>query len=314
MRTKGNDAEAGLLLVDKPAGPTSHDIVQAARRALRIRRIGHTGTLDPFADGLLLLAVGRMTRLVEYFHVLPKEYEAELVFGIETDTHDSTGEVTARSDSWCDIDPAAIEDTLKAFVGEFRQVPPAHSAKKVGGERSYAAAREGRSLALAPADVRIFGLEPLELAPPRLRFRTRVSTGTYIRALARDLGSELGCGAHLTALRRIAIGPFQVEDALPGDELGEGRERQSPHWLTPAAAVGWLPGRELEDTELDLVRTGRRVPRGSIGRGSVDEHPPETTGDGRAESPVALFSEGQLIGVAERDGDELQPRKVLDVG
>jgi tRNA pseudouridine55 synthase len=310
MCPTGSDSASGLLLVDKPAGPTSHDIVQAARRALGVRRIGHTGTLDPFANGLLLLAVGSMTRMVEYFHALPKTYETELELGVETDTHDPTGKVSRRSDSWRQLGDPEIEATLASLRGELRQVPPAYSAKKVGGERAYEAARSGRAVELEPVTVRVHELQPLEISPPRIRLRVRVSTGTYIRAIARDLGSLLGCGAYLTALRRTAIGPFQVADALPGAGLREGCELAAPHWLSPARAVDWLQRRELDGLELELIRSGRRVPCGSLEAGPAV---PEDTVWG-ADLPVALLREGRLIGVAERAGEELQPRKVFSDG
>lgn len=310
MSPTEGDGTSGLLLVDKPVGPTSHDIVLAARRALGVRRIGHTGTLDPFADGLLLLAVGSMTRLVEYFHALDKEYVAELELGVETDTHDPTGEISRRSDSWRQLDYPQIDAALAGLRGEVRQVPPVYSAKKVGGERAYAAARSGRAVDLEAVTVHVHELEVLEFAPPRVLLRTRVSTGTYIRAIARDLGATLGCGAHLTALRRTSIGPFRVANALPGAELGDGCDLGPPHWLSPASAVDWLRGRELAEAELELVRSGRRVPCGRLQEGSAV--PPAAPGG--VDLPVALLSGGRLIGVAERDGDELQPRKVLADG
>ncbi len=307
MCPKKSDCASGLLLVDKPAGPTSHDVVLAARRALHIQRIGHTGTLDPFADGLLLLAVGSMTRMVEYFHALDKEYVAELVLGVETDTNDPTGEAFRRSDSWRQLSETEIEASLNSFRGEIQQLPPAFSAKKVGGQRAYDAARSGRAVALKPVTVHVHDLDLLEIALPRIRFRARVSTGTYIRAIVRDLGLMLGCGAHLTELRRTAIGPFHVEDALPDANIRQGCELTEPHWLSPARAVDWLQSRELFGNELELVRSGRRVPRGSLEAGSMV--PPLAMGG--VDLPVVLLSEGRLIGVAERAGDELQPRKVL---
>lgn len=307
MCPKKSDCASGLLLVDKPAGPTSHDVVLAARRALDVDRIGHTGTLDPFADGLLLLAVGSMTRMVEYFHALDKEYVAELVLGVETDTNDPTGEVSRRSDSWRRLGETEIEASLDSLRGEIQQVPPAFSAKKVGGQRAYDAARSGRAVTLEPVTVRVHDLHLLEIAPPRVRLRARVSTGTYIRAIARDLGSILGCGAHLTDLRRTAIGPFHLEDALPAAKLRQGCELTEPHWLSPARAVDWLQSRELFGTEIELIRSGRRVPCGSLEAGSTIPPP----APGGVDLPVALLSEGRLIGVAERAGDELQPRKVL---
>jgi tRNA pseudouridine55 synthase len=304
------EAVPGLLLVDKPIGPTSHDMVQAARRVLGTRRIGHTGTLDPFASGLLLLAVGSMTRLVEYFHALTKVYVADLLLGEETDTYDPTGEVTARSDSWREVTATGIEAALGRFTGDIHQRPPEYSAKKVGGERSYQAARAGRSVELEPVPVRVYELGLEAFDPPRARIRTRVSTGTYVRALGRDLGRALGCGAHLTGLRRTAVGPFRVESAIQGAALAEDIPRTDPHWLPPARAVDWLQLREIDERELTLVRSGRRIERKRVVDGSAGpDEVPEVTN-----LPVALVAHGRLVAVAEREGDDLQPRKVLADG
>ena len=197
----------GLLLVDKPAGMTSHDVVARARRALGERRIGHHGTLDPFATGLLVLLVGRATRLAPYVEGEPKEYEAELRFGAETSTDDLTGEETRTATL---PDPARVRAALPLLTGTIEQVPPAFSAKKVDGERAYAAAREGRAVELAAVSVRVDSWEVLDLTPQHARVRIRCGGGTYIRSLARDLGRLVESAAHLTALRRTASGPFRT--------------------------------------------------------------------------------------------------------
>jgi tRNA pseudouridine55 synthase len=210
-----------VLPVDKPEGPTSHDVVAAARKALSERRIGHTGTLDPFASGLLLLCVGRATRLAEYFSGLDKEYEAEARLGIATDTLDRDGNVVAVSERWSEVTEEGLEAALGALRGDIEQVPPQFSAKKVEGERAYKSARDGRRVELPPVPVTVRELTLTGVDLPFVRFRVRCSSGTYVRALARDLGAGLGVGAHLTALRRTAVGPRSVEGALRLDDLGD---------------------------------------------------------------------------------------------
>lgn len=287
-------AEGGVLLVDKRAGHTSHDVVAGARRTLGIRRIGHTGTLDPFATGLLLLCIGAATRLVEYFHRLSKTYDATLRLGQETTTHDPEGDVCRRSEAWRELRREDVEKTLRAHVGRLEQRPPDYSAKRVGGRRAHRVARGGGEPSLAPVPVHVHQLEATDFRPPELRLRARVSTGTYVRALARDLGRALGCGAHLTALRRTEIGPFRVEDALAEDRLEEARPEHRA-WLSPSRATAWLPRRELDEEEADDVRHGRPVPA----RGAGDD------------GLVALVRGDRLVAVAERREDVLQPRKVF---
>ncbi|MBW3535341.1 MAG: tRNA pseudouridine(55) synthase TruB, partial [Gemmatimonadetes bacterium] len=213
-------AEAGgVLPVDKPAGPTSHDVVGMARRALETRRVGHTGTLDPFATGLLLLCVGPATRLSEYLTGLDKTYEATALLGTRTETEDAEGAVVSRDDRWKALEPSEVRDAVAAMVGPMAQVPPAFSAKKVAGEAAHRRARRGESFTLEAVVVEVYAAELLEVALPEIRFRVRCSSGTYVRALARDLGESLGTGAHLTALRRTRVGAFPVDGALPPPAL-----------------------------------------------------------------------------------------------
>lgn len=206
---------SGFLLVDKPVGPTSHDIVDAARRVLRTRKIGHAGTLDPFASGLLILAVGKVTKEISKFVGLDKAYEATLRLGATSDTMDRTGKVEQK-----DCAPVARETfamALEGFRGGIDQVPPMYSAKKVGGKKLYELAREGVEIERKPVRVTIHELELVDYAWPIAKIRTRVSSGTYIRALADDIGKALGCGAYLEELRRTRIGSFDVKDAVePG--------------------------------------------------------------------------------------------------
>jgi tRNA pseudouridine55 synthase len=301
----------GVLLVDKPAGPTSHDVVALARKAFGIRRVGHTGTLDPFATGLLLLCVGRATRLAELFHLLSKRYVARVHLGLETDTLDPTGEITGRSDTWRGVDRSSVVNALQALQGDVLQEPPVFSAKKRKGERAHRMARDGRVPRLEPVRVRVHGLRLVSLDLPFLELEAEVGTGTYVRALARDLGRILGCGAHLATLRRTAIGPFDVDRALEADRLREqaaGGDEPFPAgaWLPPVGALSWLPRRHLDGEEAARVAHGSAVPLGRV------EIPAAVQGVEDPETlPIALLGEGELIAVARREGEILRPTKVL---
>lgn len=278
----------GLLLVDKPAGVTSHDIVARARRVLGERRIGHLGTLDPFATGLLVLLVGRVTRLAPYMAGEPKVYDAVVRFGAETTTDDATGEVTVTAPAPA---PEAVRAALPRLTGAIEQLPPAYSAKQVGGQRAHAAARAGRPLELRPARVVVHDWRVHELDETHARVTIRCGGGTYIRALARDLGRLAGSAAHLEALRRTASGPFQVADAVAGDRLGEAGP---PPLHSPLDGLPDLP-RQTVDAD------GRaRLARGMV----VPAHVP----GGRA---ALVDAQGALLAVAERAGDDWQPRVVL---
>ena len=206
----------GLLLVDKPAGMTSHDVVQRVRRIYGERSIGHLGTLDPFATGLLVLLLGRATRLATFIDTEPKVYEAVIKFGDETDTDDATG-TTIRSAP--PPPETAIRDAISSLTGMISQIPPAYSAKSVDGTRAYDAARRGEPLELRPVDVEVHKWEKLTFADGALKATVTCSGGTYIRALARDLGRMTSSAAHLETLRRTAVGKFDVRDAPTLDAL-----------------------------------------------------------------------------------------------
>jgi len=285
-----------VLLVDKPEGPTSHDVVRAARRALGTRRVGHTGTLDPFASGLLILCAGKATRLAEYFHLLPKTYSATAVLGVETDTEDGTGSVTSRCEAWRSVTREEIEKAARDLRGQQSQVPPAYSAKKVDGRRAYAAARAGEAVELSSKVVCVHSLEVGEVRLPEVDFRVEVSTGTYVRSIARDLGKRLGCGAHLKSLRRASIGPFRVEDAVSLAELLEGR-LPADATRTAADSLSWLPTRQLTRAELADVAHGRAIP---LSGGLRD-----------TDLPVAMVAGGHLVAVARAGASGLRPEKVF---
>ena len=217
---------SGFLLIDKPSGPTSHDIVDMARRVLGTRKVGHAGTLDPFASGLLILAVGKMTKELSRFVGLDKEYLAKLKLGASSDTMDRTGKITELAQTELPLPPldkrgteGAFVSVLEKFRGEIDQVPPMYSAKKIGGKKLYELAREGKEVERKPVRVTIHELELLSFAWPFAEIRTRVSSGTYIRALADDIGKALGCGAYLEELRRTKIGAYDVKDAVPPERL-----------------------------------------------------------------------------------------------
>jgi tRNA pseudouridine55 synthase len=217
----------GVLVVDKPAGPTSHDVVDRARRALGTRRIGHTGTLDPFATGVLVLCVGRATRLARFLAAGEKGYRARVRLGFATTTDDLTGEPLGP------VRPMEAGDTelgraLAGLVGSFDQIPPAFSARRAGGRRLYELARRGEAVARAATPVTVHALDLVSREGDTIEVDVRCSTGTYVRALARDLGERLGTGAHLVALRRTRSGAFDVAQALAADRLEEAPGRILP--------------------------------------------------------------------------------------
>lgn len=290
-----------VLLVDKPEGPTSHDVVLWARRCLGVRRIGHTGTLDPFASGLLLLCLGPTTRLAEYLSGLDKEYVADVLLGVTTDTLDRDGEILERIEIPESLDEAMVGEVLQKLSGEIDQIPPQFSAKRIDGERMYKRARRGEVTELAAVRVSIRELEVLTFAPPHIRLRVVCSSGTYIRSLARDLGEILGVGAHLSGLRRTAVGGFRVEAAVGGELLrsNEGPDAATAAWITPAAALAHLPCVNASDEEVALLRMGQKIPV------SADLPPHE---------PLAILGQGELVAVGTSDGTLLRPRKVLPSG
>lgn len=286
----------GVLRVDKPEGPTSHDAVARARRALRTRRIGHTGTLDPFASGLLLLCIGPATRLAEYLTALPKRYEATMRLGETTDTDDRMGEVIARGERWPEVTEERLREALRRQTGEIEQLPPRYSAKKVAGERMYDAARRGEEVERTPSRVTVHAIEVTRFAPPEVDFTVDCGSGTYIRAIARDAGETLGVGAHLTRLRRTRVGEHEVSVAVPLERL-EDEAAVAAAFLSPAEAVRHLPRVVIEEEER------ARLAHGGAVRGE---------GELPVEGPVAILSRGgELLAIGEPRDGRVQPRKVL---
>jgi tRNA pseudouridine55 synthase len=285
------------VLVDKPAAVTSHDVVQRVRRVLGTRAAGHTGTLDPFATGLLVVLLGRATRLARFVETQPKTYLATARLGIRTDSDDLTGRVLETSDSAERLTEEQVAAAVAGFLGTQLQRPPQYSAKHVGGERSYAKARRGEPVELSEVSVTVRRIEVVAFQTPLVTFRAEVSAGTYVRALARDLGDRLGVGAHLTSLRREAIGSLRVEDAVPLDQLS----RDSV--VSARRVLGNLPTVELDPTARAAVAHGRAV---------VDSRAAERAPSGRVGSGVvALLGDGELVAVARAENGWLHPSVVL---
>lgn len=302
MRARRGDVAAGFLVVDKPAGPTSHDVVDAARRWLGTRRVGHLGTLDPLATGVLPLAVGEATKLVPFVAGGRKRYEAQIALGAETDTLDADGSITRRFEGPLPAE-AAVRASLAEFVGELLQVPPMYSALKRRGVPLHALARRGAEVEREARPVTVHSLELVSYVPPALEIALECSAGTYVRVLASDLGRRLGCLAHVRRLRRTASGPF-----------GLGQARAYPV-LERAAAEGRIgelllpPLHVLEYPRLRLdAGEAKRVVHG--GELRLESSPP---GAGRpGDRLAALDADGRLLAVLEvaHDG-ALRPIRVL---
>ena len=283
-----------VLPLDKPEGPTSHDMVAAVRRALGQRRVGHTGTLDPFASGLLLACVGKATRLAEYLSGLDKSYDAVARLGEVTDTLDREGAVVETHRGWEGLDAPAVEAALGSLRGRLEQVPPAYSAKKIRGKAAHRLARQGEAVELAPAAVTVHAIELASLDLPLVGFRVRCSSGTYVRALARDLGAMLGVGAHLVRLRRTSIGGFGLAGALTPDRLDD-EAAVAAASIEPLEALRHLPTLVADDDEAGLLSQGRPLQRFDEGLDGL----------------VAVAHAGALLAVAESSGGVLRPRKVF---
>lgn len=287
--TPADRAVDGLAVVDKPTGMTSHDVVARCRRALGTRKVGHAGTLDPAATGVLLVGAGRVTRLLRFMTALPKTYAGELLLGTATTTLDAEGEVVGTWDM-SGVTPAQVAEAAGALTGAILQVPPMVSAVKVGGRRLHELARAGIEVERAPrpVTVRRFDVVPAGGRPGVYRFEVECTSGTYVRVLAADLGERLGGGASLLNLRRLAVGPFDLRGAVALDDVGPDR------LLTPAEAVSFLPRREVDGAEAVDVGHGRPLA-------------------GEGEGPVAVVDDaGRLLAVYEPSGGALRAGVVVE--
>ncbi len=292
------DLVSGVLVVDKPIGLTSHDVVQIIRRGTGIRRAGHTGTLDPRASGVLVILIGPAVRLSEFVSASDKRYQATIRLGSATDTYDGDGQITSTAEIG-DITEDEFDEVLQTFVGEMEQVPPPYSAVKVKGRKAYEMTRKGEDVELEPRTVHVYSLEILEWAPPEAVVDVYCSSGTYVRSLANDLGKALGTGAHLVGLRRTKSGRFTLRDAVQLRRLQEAFDAGDWYrFLIPAAeALSDWPMVELDADAMELVRHGHRIPA-------------DTGATGWARG---VSQQGDLVALLEVDEENLewQPRKVF---
>lgn len=298
-RAEERPGPSGFLVVDKPAGWTSHDVVDAARRWFGTRRVGHLGTLDPQATGVLPLAVRDATKLVSFVSADPKAYRGAIRLGAETDTLDGDGKVIRRSDGPLP-DEAAVRRVLAGFLGEHEQVPPMYSAVKQGGVPLYRLARRGEEVERAPRKVRIDSFELVSYEPPDVCVEVQCSPGTYVRVLAAEVGQRLGCGAFLQSLCRLRSGPFELAQAAPVEvlEAEAARGEIEQRLVRPAAALG-LPALKLAPEDARRVLHGGALPQGGAPRAA-------------GERIAALDPTGALIAILEVGPDRrLRPLRVL---
>jgi tRNA pseudouridine55 synthase len=288
----------GILVVDKPSGLSSHAVVTTVRRLTGEKRVGHAGTLDPLATGVLVLLLGSAVRLSEYLIEHDKKYLASARLGIETDTYDATGQVVALQE--VTVSPEAVRDTLNSFLGTIDQVPPAHSAVQSGGVRAYKLARKGIAVDIPPRKVQVYSIDVETLTPDTVVFRVHCSKGTYIRSLVHDLGARLGTGAHLSALRRLASGEFTLADSVSLTALQSLSRGEVEQLLIPAdRGLSHLASVHLDSASARAARHGQSIPA-----------PADLT----APLVRAYDERGSLFAILEQaHGGRLKPKKVLDV-
>ena len=285
---------------------TSHDVVARTRKLLGMKKVGHSGTLDPLATGVMVVGVGKVTRLLGFLKDLPKRYVAEVVFGVETNTLDADGEVTATHDM-SGVTLEDIAEAAKGFVGEIEQIPPMVSAVRVSGKRLHEWAREGREVERPPRQVKIDSIEVGEGSVaadgPVARLDVRCGSGTYIRTLAADIGTALGGGAHVATLRRLAVGSFVIEEACDVEQLAD----RPPPLLPPAAGLRDYPSIAVDEKEANDVRHGRCLPDRPVF--GVDDASQDSS------SPFAITdTEGNLLAVFIKSNGLLRPKVVLATG
>lgn len=292
-----NNVVSGVLVIDKPVGLTSHDVVKVVRKGTGIRRAGHTGTLDPRASGVLVVLVGPAVRLSEYVSASDKKYQATIRLGSSTDTYDAEGELSDEMP--VDVSEDAFSDLLKGYEGEQEQVPPPYSAVKVQGKKAYELARKGEEVELEPRMINVYSLDLLEWAPPEVVVDVHCSSGTYVRSLAHDIGQKLEVGAHLIGLRRTKNGQFSLRDAISLRQLKDDFEAGTwaQHLIPAGEALGDWQTITVDSELLEKVRHGHRF-----------ENTQGWTGWARA-----ITEQGDLVALVEADEEkgEWQPRKVF---
>ena len=284
----------GLLLVDKPEGMSSHDVVNRVRRLSGVRRVGHAGTLDPLATGLLLVSIGRVTRLNEYLVGHDKKYAATVRLGQATNTYDAEGEVSEER-PFSTITPATIANALPAFRGIIQQRPPIYSAIKKDGQPLYRLARKGIEVDIPTREITIYALDVLDYSPPFLQLDIHCSSGTYIRSIAHDLGQAMGCGGHITALRRTAVNEFDIHNAIALDQLTS--DNITDYLLPPDTAVSTFPRLDLSTKQADDLLLGRFI---------------ERTDGSEIGTLARVFDEnGRFIGIAIAADGVWRPKKMF---
>ena len=311
---------SGILNVDKPPGMTSHDVVAIVRRLARQRKVGHAGTLDPLATGVLLVCLGKATRVSEMLMRSPKTYRAEALLGVSTTTDDAEGEILEQHP--VSVTRGAVEEALRAFVGRIEQVPPRYSAIKRQGKRLYQLARQGIEVEIPARPVEIHGITLEAWETPRVRFEVRCGPGTYIRALARDLGQALGCGAHLTALQRTSSGQFSVADAVSLAELRASDGKGLSRLLHPTdVAYHHLPALHVDGETARKLAMGQAIPVAAVGSRHAHVPSPTTQPTWDQDRPArdvdtaarAYGPGGQFIALLSRKADppSWRPQKVF---
>lgn len=287
----------GVLVVDKSTGPTSHDVVAGVRRVFGMRRVGHCGTLDPLATGVLVVCLGAYTRLNDWLSKGDKEYETVFFFGARSDTGDRQGKVQLLTETLPNAE--TVTAALAQFRGWIQQVPPAYSAVKVDGVRSYRLARSQQPVVLEARSIEVKAIEALEYEPPRLKLHVRCSRGTYIRSLAADLGEALGCGAYVEELRRLRVGELQLQQAFTFDQLRDlAAQGRLDETLVPVhQALGHLPACELNAEEAEVFGHGGTL---------------RPVGSQMSDGECAVFGlEGRLLGIGDLAQGSLRPLRVI---
>lgn len=305
-----NNKLAGMLVADKPPAVTSHDVVAKVRQRLRCR-VGHTGTLDPQATGVLILCLGRATRLARFLQSQDKLYECGIRLGWATDTYDSEGEMVGSRIPVPAIEPQRLAEILESFVGEIQQVPPVYSAKKIRGQPAYKRARRGEVVVHEPVPVRVYSIDLIDHDADVLKLRVHCGPGTYVRTLAHDIGVAVGCPAHLASLRRLRIGRFDLSGALSWEILASGPVEDIEAGILPAAAMmqEW-PGVVVDRVGVDVLRHGGVLePHCIVERVPADGSAPSRSRGGWVR---VMDPEAHLLAAAELlPGGMLQPRIVL---
>lgn len=288
----------GILIIDKPAGLTSHDVVNRVRRILKERSVGHLGTLDPLATGVLPLVIGNFTRLAQFYTACEKSYEGVIRFGFSTDTYDAEGNPTSPVQA-ADLSLEGIRELAGDFRGKIEQIPPPFSAKKIQGVPAYKLARKHKEVSLAPVQVEIKDFEILSVEGDRARFRARVASGTYIRSVAHEMGQRLGCGAHLHSLRRTAVAEFNSADAHTLEELdiAAGKLSQEDLLVHPRKILPEFPSLTATDEMAARIRSGRTVNLPDLSKAKLVK---------------VFYSQRELIAIASRvAGTLFHPKIVL---